>query len=64
MKQTCASDHYWEIRRGAVTLCHGPRETIPTPAQRKQLLADGYEVIVNGKGSKSQLKGEQNGRVH
>lgn len=42
-------------------MCHGPRETLPTPAQRKRMLADGYEVIINGKGSKSQLKGEQNG---
>lgn len=49
MKSTCESDRYWEIRLGTVTLCWGPRETLPTPAQRKQLLADGYEVIVNGK---------------
>lgn len=49
MKPAGQSDHYWSVKRGAVTLCHGPRETLPTPAQRKRMLADGYEVIVNGK---------------
>ena len=49
MKPAGQSDHYWSVKRGAVTLCHGTRETLPTLAQRKQLLADGYEVIVNGK---------------
>ena len=52
MNPTNQSDHYWSVKRGAVTLCHGPRETLPTPAQRKRMLADGYEVIINGKGSK------------
>lgn len=52
MKQTCESGSYWEIRRGTVPLCWGSRETLPTPAQRKRMLADGYEVIINGKGSK------------
>ena len=52
MKQAGQSDHYWSVKRGAVTLCHGPRETLPTPAQRRQLLADGYQVVVEGKESK------------
>lgn len=52
MKPAGQSDHYWSVKRGAVTLCHGPRETIPTPAQRKQLCADGYQVVVDGKVSK------------
>lgn len=60
MKQTCKSDRYWEIRRGTVTLCWGSRETLPTPAQRKRMLEEGYEVIVYSKGSKSPLKGERN----
>jgi len=46
------SDQYWSVKRGPVTLCHGPLETLPTPAQRKQLCADGYQVVVDGKVSK------------
>lgn len=52
MKPANQSDHYWSVKRGPVTLCHGPRETLPTPAQRKQLCADGYQVVVDGKVSK------------
>ena len=52
MKPAGLSDHYWSVKRGVVTLCHGPRETLPTPAQRKQLLADGYQVVIDGKVSK------------
>ena len=52
MKEIRIQANYWEVKRGAVTLCHGPRETLPTPAQRKQLCADGYQVVVDGKVSK------------
>lgn len=31
MKPTCESDHYWEVKRGAVTLCHGPGKPFPLP---------------------------------
>ena len=49
MKEIRTQASYWQVKRGPVTLCHGPRETLPTLAQRKQLLADGYRVVVEGK---------------
>lgn len=52
MKPIGQPDHYWSVKRGSVTLCHGPRETLPSSAQRKQLCADGYQVVVDGKVSK------------
>lgn len=39
-------------KAGSRDLMPRPRETLPTPAQRKQLLADGYQVVVEGKESK------------
>ncbi len=52
MKEIQNKASYWQVKRGSVTLCYGPRETLPTPAQRKQLCADGYQVVVEGKESK------------
>lgn len=44
-----AATPYWAVKRGADTLCHGPRETFPEAEMRKRLKRDGYRLTVDGK---------------
>lgn len=40
---------YWEIRRGGVVIAYGPKETMPTAAERKDMHLGGLKLYVNGK---------------
>lgn len=47
-----AAAPYWAVKRGAETLCHGPKETFPGAAERNVLRKDGYRLSVEGKPGK------------
>jgi len=49
---------FWQIRRDRTVLCHGPRETMPTPEEIRRFKADGYRVYVDGKLYKEEKKGK------
>lgn len=52
-KQTKKSEHeakpYWENRRDGEVIAYGPKETMPTAAERKDMRLGGLKLYVNGK---------------
>lgn len=52
------STDFWQIKRYRTVLCHGPRETMPTPEEIRRFKSDGYRVYVDGKLYKEEKKGK------
>lgn len=44
-----AAPPYWQVKRGAACLCHGPRETFPGASERKKLREGGHRILVEGR---------------
>jgi hypothetical protein len=40
---------YWEAKRDGVVIGHGPKSTMPSAEERKQLRAGGLKIYVEGK---------------
>lgn len=49
-------DDYWQVKRGAAVLSHGPKETVPTPEEIRRFKADGHRVYAGGKLYKEEKK--------